>query len=61
MPPSSVAEDDPLVLEGVTRIVRKAGYHAIPARDGGEAWGDASALHALLTRQGNTSSSSDVS
>jgi CheY-like chemotaxis protein len=34
-----VAEDDPQVLEVVTRIVRIGGYHALPARDGREAWG----------------------
>jgi CheY-like chemotaxis protein len=38
MPTVLVVEDDPLVLEVVTRVVRKAGYHAIPARDGREAW-----------------------
>ena len=34
-----VAEDDPLVLEVVTRLVREGGYDTIPARDGREAWG----------------------
>jgi two-component system, OmpR family, KDP operon response regulator KdpE len=34
-----VAEDDPQVLDVVTRVLRKADYHAIPARDGREAWG----------------------
>ena len=34
-----VVEDDPQVLDVVTRILRKGGYHAIPARDGREAWG----------------------
>ena len=33
-----VAEDDPQVLDVVIRVLRKAGYHAIPARDGREAW-----------------------
>jgi CheY-like chemotaxis protein len=39
VPTVLVVEDDPQVLDVVTRIVRKGGYHAIPARDGREAWG----------------------
>ena len=39
MPTVLVVEDDSLVLEVVTRMVREDGYDAIPARDGREAWG----------------------
>src|SRR3954454_15741807 len=39
MPTVLVVEDDRQVLEVITRIVRKGGYQAIPARDGLEAWG----------------------
>ena len=39
MPTVLVVEDDPLVLEVVTRLVREGGYDTIPARDGREAWG----------------------
>jgi two-component system, cell cycle response regulator CpdR len=38
MPTVLVAEDDPQVLELVARILRRAGYEAITARDGREAW-----------------------
>ena len=34
-----VVEDDPLVLEVVTRLVREGGYDTVPARDGREACG----------------------
>jgi DNA-binding response OmpR family regulator len=33
-----VVEDDPEVLELVTRILRKGGYHTATARDGRDAW-----------------------
>src|SRR3954465_16000436 len=39
VPTVLVVEDEPQELEVVTRIVRKGGYQAIPARDGLEAWG----------------------
>src|SRR3954451_18001856 len=39
VPTVLVVEDEPQVLEVVTRIVRKGGYQAIPARNGLEAWG----------------------
>ena len=39
VPTVLVVEDDPLVLEVITRRVREGGYDAIPARDGREAWG----------------------
>ena len=39
MPTVLVVEDDPLVLEVATRLVREGGYDTIPARDGREAWG----------------------
>jgi CheY-like chemotaxis protein len=38
MPTVLVVEDDPLVLEVMTRLVREGGYDTIPARDGREAW-----------------------
>ena len=38
MPTLLVAEDDPQVLELVTRILGEGGYDVIAARDGREAW-----------------------
>jgi len=38
MPTVLVAEDDPEVLDLVTRILGQAGYDVIAARDGREAW-----------------------
>jgi two-component system, cell cycle sensor histidine kinase and response regulator CckA len=39
VPTVLVAEDDPQVLELVTRVLREGGYDTIVARDGQEAWG----------------------
>jgi CheY-like chemotaxis protein len=38
MPTVLVAEDDPEVLQLVTRILAESGYDVIPAKDGREAW-----------------------